>query len=513
VETQTGSELLLDVSGAFDNVSHPRLLHNLRKRKIDIKMVKWVGSFLSDRTTTLALPEYKAEPSEVHTGIPQGSPLSPILYLFYNADLLEDCAGKTVSTLGYIDDVSLLATGDTVQHNTRALKIAYKKAEDWARKHGSVFATAKYTLVHFTRNPKVNTQHPLRLPEITITPTPSCRYLGVQMDSKLDWRDHVQRIQQRANKRLTALSSLASSTWGANLVTLRQVYQAMILPQILYGCSTWYKSRPYRAPGKPHLNKSRLAHALAPIQRRAAQIITGAFRTMAANAVEIESYLLPLDQQMEKTSFHSALRIISSPLYKSAGLGHKDSKDSPLSHHTAELRRRYQINYIKLERRYPHIITPWWRPPKITIDVTPEDAILNHKEICMSNGICLYTDGSGINGHVGSAAVVLRAPDILDSAILHKQTSYMGSDTESTVYAAELQGIYLALCILETSSDYQHSKATIFTDNQLDDPAQTWKHIRTVYPPEGPSPPAENHYSRHRGGFPMDTRTPRRPGK
>jgi Reverse transcriptase (RNA-dependent DNA polymerase) len=153
---QVASLLLLDVSGAFDNVSHPRLLHNLRKRKIDIKMVKWVGSFLSNRTITLALPEYKSEPSEVHTGIPQGSPLSPALYLFYNADLLEDYTSKTVGTLGYIDNVSLLAIGATVQHNTQALKIAHRKAEDWARKHGLVFAITKYTLVHFTRNPKVN---------------------------------------------------------------------------------------------------------------------------------------------------------------------------------------------------------------------------------------------------------------------------------------------------------------------------------------------------------------------
>jgi hypothetical protein len=81
------SLLLLDVSGAFDNVSHPRLLHNLRKRRIDPKTVQWISSFLSNRTTTLALPEFTAEPSEFHTGIPQGSPLSPILCLFYNADL------------------------------------------------------------------------------------------------------------------------------------------------------------------------------------------------------------------------------------------------------------------------------------------------------------------------------------------------------------------------------------------------------------------------------------------
>jgi hypothetical protein len=40
----------------------------------------------------------------------QGSPLSPILYLFYNADLLENCAMDGVLSSGWVDDVSLMAT-------------------------------------------------------------------------------------------------------------------------------------------------------------------------------------------------------------------------------------------------------------------------------------------------------------------------------------------------------------------------------------------------------------------
>jgi hypothetical protein len=71
-EKQIASLLLLDVAGAFDNVSHPRLLHNLRKRRIDPKMVTWIASFISNRTTTLVLPEFTAATTEVQTGIPQG---------------------------------------------------------------------------------------------------------------------------------------------------------------------------------------------------------------------------------------------------------------------------------------------------------------------------------------------------------------------------------------------------------------------------------------------------------
>lgn len=69
---KVASLLLLDVSGAFDNVSRPRLLHNLRKRRISAILVRWIGSFLSDRSTTLKLQEYMAPSAPVETGIPQG---------------------------------------------------------------------------------------------------------------------------------------------------------------------------------------------------------------------------------------------------------------------------------------------------------------------------------------------------------------------------------------------------------------------------------------------------------
>jgi hypothetical protein len=73
------SLLTLDVSGAFDNVDHKRLLHNLRQRRIPEELIRWITSFLSDRTTTMTLLEGPMGTFDLHTGIPQGSPLSPIL--------------------------------------------------------------------------------------------------------------------------------------------------------------------------------------------------------------------------------------------------------------------------------------------------------------------------------------------------------------------------------------------------------------------------------------------------
>ena len=86
------SLLSLDVAGAFDNVSYKRLLHNLRMRRTPTFITKWVASFLSDRKTSITLRGKTSELEEVETGIPQGSPISPVLFLFFNAPLLEECA-------------------------------------------------------------------------------------------------------------------------------------------------------------------------------------------------------------------------------------------------------------------------------------------------------------------------------------------------------------------------------------------------------------------------------------
>ena len=111
--------LSLDVSKAFDRVSHPRLLHNLRKRRIPAVIRNWIDSFLSDRRTAIRLGGFTSSEEAIQVGIPQGSPISPILYLFYNADLVKECVKPTLntSTTAFLDDTTNLTYSRSTERN------------------------------------------------------------------------------------------------------------------------------------------------------------------------------------------------------------------------------------------------------------------------------------------------------------------------------------------------------------------------------------------------------------
>jgi hypothetical protein len=189
--------LLLDMTGAFDRVVPTRLLHNMRQRKIPEWIVKWVSSFISNRTTTLCLPGYNTDCFPTHTGIARGSLLSPFLFLFYNTNLIDAFNPPTlpVSGTSFVDDVNTLAFGKSTEENSKLLQTVHECCLEMARRHGASFAPEKYVLMHFTKaRTKQNSACPLILPTSTIHPSPHARVLGVILNKKLSWQPHLQHI-------------------------------------------------------------------------------------------------------------------------------------------------------------------------------------------------------------------------------------------------------------------------------------------------------------------------------
>lgn len=113
------SVLSLDLTGAFDTVNTTRLLDILRKKGMPGWLVRWTRAFLTNRTTTLIIQGKETEAFAVTSGVPQGSTLSPILFLLYSSELLEICnqPKNKISAIGFADDTNILTYGTSTEAN------------------------------------------------------------------------------------------------------------------------------------------------------------------------------------------------------------------------------------------------------------------------------------------------------------------------------------------------------------------------------------------------------------
>lgn len=91
---------------------------------------------------------------------------------------------------------------------------------------------------------------------------------------------------------------------------MRKIYQAVVVPQILYGLAAWYCP----ATGTlPATERNQVIRTLARIQQRAAVVISGAFKGTAADALDVELFLRPIRLQMQQNIKETAIRLLTGP--------------------------------------------------------------------------------------------------------------------------------------------------------------------------------------------------------
>jgi len=140
------SSLFLDIKAGFDNVDNPTLARILREGGIHHNLVSWVASFLGERSCTLVFQGAPGTPPPVKVGAPQGSPISPFLFLIYVAPRhFRIPRGLMLSS---VDDFALTAASLSYRGNIRQLQELVRTIQARPVCLGISFSVLKTELIH-----------------------------------------------------------------------------------------------------------------------------------------------------------------------------------------------------------------------------------------------------------------------------------------------------------------------------------------------------------------------------
>ena len=239
----------LDISKAFDRVWHKALLAKLPAYGFTPSFCKLISSFLSNRFISVVVDGATSASFPVSSGVPQGSVLSPTLFLLFINDLLHATASDVHS---FADDSNLhksssfqcqpssnarsqsrLAISSTINSDLQSIS-------EWGTRNLVKFNTSKTQLltISLSNTPSI---YPIIFEDSEIPPLNSVNILGLQISSSLSWRDHIVQIAKSASKKLGVLFRCKQYFNSAQLFKL---YTGFFRPCMEY-CSHIWGSSPY----------------------------------------------------------------------------------------------------------------------------------------------------------------------------------------------------------------------------------------------------------------------------
>jgi hypothetical protein len=148
----TALVLTFDISGFFDRVNHNRLCCVAEKMGFNAGLVAWLCLWLLEQRIQFKRNSQLMPEVDCSVGVPQGSPLSPILLAIYTAWIADTLKGNKNSSLCfYVDNRALAAFSPTLMGNVRTIKQNFKRVIMRLHQVGMPMDKSKCDAMHFMR--------------------------------------------------------------------------------------------------------------------------------------------------------------------------------------------------------------------------------------------------------------------------------------------------------------------------------------------------------------------------
>ena len=122
-EKKLATALFIDIKRAFDHVSKTSLVKKMIKLGIDGDLIRWTQFFLTDRKVQLVIDGNNNKERDIETGIPQESPVSPVLFLIYISGVFDQVIKSHLGIISllFVDDLGFIASGYSIKELAKTL--------------------------------------------------------------------------------------------------------------------------------------------------------------------------------------------------------------------------------------------------------------------------------------------------------------------------------------------------------------------------------------------------------
>ncbi|KAI1005470.1 hypothetical protein K3495_g2746 [Podosphaera aphanis] len=254
----------VDVKGALDGIQKGRLSLCLRSQGWPSNPVRWVISFMEQREASISIDGSKSTPFQISCALPQGSPVSPILFLLVTESVLRLSPGR----LGYADDINLLASAPSLASCANLLQTQLDRTFEWGWENSLTFEIFKTELQYFHRKRGSPMESSLFADGVEIRPNDVTHWLGVFFDRGLKFQNHIKKACERSLAIIRNLKRISLTTRGIRPLSLRQTLQGAAFATIFYGAETWYSNNtPKDFLARIQLRINDAARAALPVYR------------------------------------------------------------------------------------------------------------------------------------------------------------------------------------------------------------------------------------------------------
>lgn len=282
----------VDLEGAFDAVWRNGLVYKLYHAGIRGRMLLYVYSYLKDRVTRIIVNGYTSEWFENLIGVPQGSIIAPLLFIFYISEMTQ-LLHKRVS---FADDLTSWVIKNNIPDACEEVKIEFLKLTGWTKKWRMSINAGKTDFILFGKSHQdiVIQIDSTRLPQVK-----SKKLLGVIIQEDLSFNEQVDSIRSKCFKAQSLLNPLMSTHNGAPAEIGVYLYESCTRAIIEATFPVWcnISQDSYRK--------------IEEIQKRALKAATGTHHNTALSTLEVMTGVPPLRLKLEEVLINEFTRILS----------------------------------------------------------------------------------------------------------------------------------------------------------------------------------------------------------